>query len=249
MKRLLALLVLATMLLTLLPCVAENAAGQDLKFIINHGDETSNRIAITVDDFWEVDKGWDLLELCRKYGVRFTLFPLGMKLDVKDREMWQALIDAGCEIGTHSFGHNLVGDQPAMTIISGLGRAQQRLDEVLGYHYQIHWFRPPYGNINDSNGNDTKARRAIKTYGFEHVVRWNVSQTDPELAVKEVKNGCIMLYHARNKDVKCLDTLIPQILEMGYEPVTLSEMFGMDPPETGGELFVFDKNNYRKTGK
>ena len=34
------------------------------------------------------------------------------------------------------------------------------------------------------------------------------------------------------------------LLEKGYELVTVSEMFGFDPPETSEELYVFDRKNY-----
>ena len=40
--------------------------------------------------------------------------------------------------------------------------------------------------------------------------------------------------------------LQPILLEQGYEFVTLSEMFGFDPPETSDELYVYDRANYEK---
>ena len=82
--------------------------------------------------------------------------------------------------------------------------------------------------------------RAIRTYGYEHILRWDVSQTDPAIAITKVQNGSILLYHARHKDYTCLETLIPQLLEAGFEPVTVSELFGFSPPETSDEPYVFD---------
>ena len=82
--------------------------------------------------------------------------------------------------------------------------------------------------------------RAIRTYGYEHILRWDVSQTDAAKAIEKVQNGSILLYHARHKDYVCLETLIPQLLEAGFEPVTVSELFGFPPPETSEELYVYD---------
>ena len=82
--------------------------------------------------------------------------------------------------------------------------------------------------------------RAIRTYGYEHIVRWDVSQTNAQIAITKVQNGSILLYHARHKDYVCLETLIPLLLEAGFEPVTVSELFGFPPPETSDELYVYD---------
>ena len=82
--------------------------------------------------------------------------------------------------------------------------------------------------------------RAIRTYGYDHIVRWDVSQTNPQIAITDVQNGSILLYHARHKDYVCLETLIPMLLEAGFEPVTVSELFGFPPPETSDELYVYN---------
>ena len=62
------------------------------------------------------------------------------------------------------------------------------------------------------------------------------------MAIHKVQNGSILLYHARKKDYECLEALIPMLLEDGFEPVTVSEMFGFPMPEPGGELYVFDRS-------
>ena len=38
--------------------------------------------------------------------------------------------------------------------------------------------------------------------------------------------------------------LVPRLLEAGFQPVTVSELFGFDLPETGGELYVYHKEDY-----
>ena len=47
---------------------------------------------------------------------------------------------------------------------------------------------------------------------------------------------------------KSMDSLLPlltQLLEAGFEPVTVSELFGYDLPETSDEPFVYDPATYR----
>ena len=71
--------------------------------------------------------------------------------------------------------------------------------------------------------------------------------TDPDKAFEATQNGSILLYHARKRDYNCLVNLIPRLLEAGFQPVTVSELFGYPPPETGDELYVFDI--YKHVGK
>ena len=40
--------------------------------------------------------------------------------------------------------------------------------------------------------------------------------------------------------------VIAVALDAGYEPVTVSELFGFDPPATGGDLYVFSLKNYER---
>jgi peptidoglycan/xylan/chitin deacetylase (PgdA/CDA1 family) len=209
-------------------------------FTLNHGSRESKKIAITMDDVYETEWVWKAVELCRQYGITMTFFPIGINLKEEDRENWQAVLDAGCEIGSHSMNHLNFRDIGEYVAIERLGRFQERLDRVLGYHYEVRWFRPPTGSITDKNGSSTVMVRAIRTYGYDHIVRWDVSQTDPAKAIEKVQNGSILLYHARHKDYVCLETLIPMLLEAGFEPVTVSELYGFPPPETSEELYVYD---------
>ena len=258
MKRVLALLLCACLLLPAAFAAAEGAEGTPellKEFILHHGDRNSKKIAITVDDCYKSATEWieRNVELCKEYDVAMTFFPLVYTgcLEEKYRDLWQSVIDSGCEIGTHTNKHVKLGNRDAWGIISGLGKAQEALDKTLGYHYEIRWLRPPYGNVGD--GNRLKKQQvvsAIKKYGFNNIVHWDVSETkNLEKALGDVQNGSILLYHARHKDYTCLETLIPQLLESGFEPVTVSELFGFDPPKTSKKKFVYDKEVYIKKWK
>lgn len=63
-------------------------------------------------------------------------------------------------------------------------------------------------------------------------MKWDASQTDPAPAIGDVQGGSILLYHTNPKDIECLKVLIPQLLEQGYTPVTVSELLGLPPVET-----------------
>ena len=73
-------------------------------------------------------------------------------------------------------------------------------------------------------------------------MKWDVSQTDASIAIRDVENGSILLYHAREKDVRCLEKLIPALLEKGYECVTVSELLELDDIviDEKSEIYIYD---------
>ena len=252
LKRSMALLLCLCALLAA-ACAAAEGNGDPLDdFILHHGDRNVSRIAITVDDCYKSATEWIRrdVELCNEYGVRMTFFPLVYTgcLEEKYRDLWQSVVDSGCEIGTHTYSHLKMGNRDYWGIIGALGHGQEALDKTLGYHYQIRWLRPPYGSVAKGKKlSEAKVIGAIKKFGFDHIVHWDVSETkDMAKALGNIQNGSILLFHAKKKDTHFLEKLIPELKERGFEMVTVSELFGFDPPETGGEMYVYNKADYQK---
>ena len=251
LKRGLALILCLCALMTLSAAGAEGNPDLLYDFVLHHGDRNSPKIAITVDDCYKSATEWieKDVELCKEYGVAMTFFPLVYTgcLEEQYRDLWQSVIDAGCEIGTHTNRHVKLGNRDTWGIIGGLGRAQEALDITLGYHYEIRWLRPPYGSIAD--GKKLKKQQvinAVKKYGFQNIIHWDVSETkDLEKALSDVQNGSILLFHSKKKDSNFLEKLIPELKARGFEMVTVSELFGFDPPKTSEELYVYNKEDYR----
>ena len=219
-------------------------------FTLKHGSRESKKVAITVDDCYKTATEWIEadVELCKQYGIHMTFFPLYKTgcLFPEYRELWQSVLDAGCEIGCHGYQHLHLGSFDYWTLVKRLGMWQEKLDETLGYHYETRWIRGPGGSIeNGRKLNKDQVVSALKRYGFQHIVHWEVSETiDMEKALKKIQNGSIMLFHSKKKDTRFLERLIPELQERGFEMVTLSELFDMDPVETSEELYKYDRKNY-----
>ena len=245
MKKLLTFCLALCMLFSAVPSLAQEDDPLS-KFAVRNGSRGEKRIAITVDDSFDLDYTWKIRDLLHDLGVVGTFFPIGKQIHPEDGPEWQKILDYGSEIGSHNMGHYKMGNSDAWSIISALGRYQQTLDEALGYHYQVHCFRPPYGNITNDQGKTDTFRRAVLKFGYEHVILWDVSQTDPDKAYRQVQNGSILLYHARHKDYVCLQTLIPRLLEDGYELVTVSQLLGFGENEISPEPYVYNKADYEK---
>ena len=219
-------------------------------FTLKYGSRESKKVAITVDDCYKTATEWIEadVELCKQYGIHMTFFPLyktGCLLP-EYRELWQSVLDAGCEIGCHGYQHLHLGSFDYWTLVKRLGMWQEKLDETLGYHYETRWIRGPGGSIeNGRKLNKDQVISALKRYGYQHIVHWDVSETiNMEKALKKIQNGSIMLFHSKKKDTRFLEKLIPELQERGFEMVTLSELFDMEPVETSEELYKYDRKNY-----
>ena len=213
--------------------IAAGTASAESSFTVRHGDREKPRIAITIDDCYDKEQVLAAVALCQEYDVRMTFFVIGKALKYADTEIWQAVLDAGCEIGNHSWGHTDLTRLNRHEIKFQMLRTQQKLDEVLGYHYPMQVLRPPQGKTNET------VSSAIEKIGYLCVAKWDVSQTNADQALKDVQNGSILLYHARAKDIRCLTTLIPALQTQGYECVTVSELMDLPPAVISDDIYVY----------
>ena len=232
------LLALICCTLFMVHCSAAHAVSEG--YTVYHGDRESKQIAITIDDCYDRECVMAAIELCEKYDIHITFFPVGNALKFADGPMWQRALDAGCEIGNHSWGHKDLTTLSARLVRFQMLRTQQKVDEMLGYHYPMQVMRPPYGNINKA------AADAIESVGYLHIVQWDVSQTDAKKAIKDVENGSILLYHARKKDIRCLDSIIPQLIEQGYECVTVSELLGLEAVSCSDDIYYYESKDAKR---
>lgn len=238
MRKMLALTLAALLCLGTIGCAQAD-------FAIRFGDRESPKIAVTMDDCYQMECVQQALDLCAKYGVVMTFFPLGDTLNAEDAEIWQAVIDAGCEIGNHTNHHASFANISSSAIVTHIRIMQQKLDDVLGYHYEVRSLRPPFGKYRDEGGSNRRIMAAVQKAGYEHVVLWDVQDNDPEAAFKVTKNGSILLYHARKADIECLTALIPMLVDAGYELVTVRELLGFEENTISEEKYVYHSGNDR----
>lgn len=198
------------------------------------GDREQKKIAITIDDCYDSDHVLAAIELCEKHEIPITFFPIGNALKYADGELWRRALDAGCEIGNHSWGHKDLTDLTDRQIRFQMLRVQQKLDELLGFHYPMQVMRPPFGSTNK------RVAAAVASVGYMSVVKWDVNETDAGKALRSAQGGSILLYHARAKDIRCLRTLIPRLLERGHACVTVSELLGFEAVVPSEETYVYD---------
>ena len=224
---------LFTLLLALLFLIPSASLAATDGFTVEYGDREQKRIAITIDDCYGLEHVRAALDISQEYDVPFTFFVLGNVIKQDDADLWQAVATSICEIGNHTYNHkklSTLGDQELYTQVM---KTQAALDTVLGYHYPMQVIRPPFGSWNG------RVNRIFSSLGYDHTMLWDIDLTDPDDCYKHIKNGSILLFHARAKDIRCIEALLPRILEDGYELVTISEMFGKEPVAISDEPYIF----------
>ena len=211
------------MLLILMTLCSTAFATVEKGFTMYHGNREEKSICITIDDLADTEMVQAIFELGQELDVPMTFFVLGYVLKEEDADLWRAIAESSCEIGNHTYAHQSLPDLGRSDIVRTLTRVQNRLDEILGYHYQMRVMRPPFGHIN-VDGSSYKVSHAVDEAGFERMVLCDVSELDPKKCYRQVQNGSILLFHSIKKDLECLKVLLPQLIEQGYNFVTVSEM-------------------------
>lgn len=226
--------ILAGVLLVMLLCSTSLAAPPG--FLVYHGDREVKKIAITVDDCYDADVLRMMHELSLELDFPITWFVLGTQIRDEDKPIWESIIENGSEIGNHTWKHPYLTRIEIHNARNQILLTQERLDQLLGYHYPLRLLRPPFGYYKEG---DVNLLDMFYEYGVEKTVLWDVSYTDPQVAFDSTENGSILLFHTNYVDLECLKVLIPMLKEAGYEMVTVSELLGMEPLQTSEEQYVF----------
>lgn len=222
-RKFLCVLMLLVLTFACFACSAED----ELPFRIRNGDRNSPKIAITVDDCTYMSNVMRIYELCKEYHIGVTFFPVGNRMKDEDAELWRLLAaDPDVVIGSHTQNHANWHVCSKERIQKNILEFEETLDRILGYHYPVHYLRPPYGQCTTTKngGNESRVHSIVSEVGYEYCILWNVSNTNPKGAYQTTRNGSILLFHANKKDYQCLVQLIPMLLERGFEPVTIDEL-------------------------
>lgn len=194
-------------------------------------DPDKPMVALTFDDGPKPGVTDAILDVLEEYNVRATFFIVGIRLN-KPEEMAivKRAIGQGCEIGNHTWTHDRLTSQTLGEKRFAIRETNKILFDATGY--QMRFVRPPGGYFDPDVG------RVAKEEGMA-VAIWaqsgNVMERDPKLIAqnvqkqivngKELQDGDIILLHdTKPYMVDAVKIMIPQLLEQGYQLVTVWEL-------------------------
>ena len=213
MKRILSLLLSVVLVLTLMPV-------QPLQVQAKTGGKL---VALTFDDGPSSKYTTQLLDGLKERGVPVTFFMLG-EMAEDNRAIVRRAYEEGHEIACHSWDHpNLTGCSES-EVKKQMEDTFEELDRACGDEAD-YLVRPPYGSTNQ------KVRDAIDA----PLIYWSVDSEDWSLLnttkvrkkiVEDTYDGCIILCHDIHKTtIPAALGAIDDLMELGYEFVTVSELY------------------------
>lgn len=193
-------------------------------FKVNNGDM---KIALSFDDGPHPTKTDKILDILEKYNVKATFFMVGSQAEFCP-ETARRVAELGHEIGNHTQNHKSLAKLTEAELDMEISQAENAITEASGYIPSL--FRPPEGVCTE------KIADAAKYRGY-NIVMWSVDTLDwqgrsgAEIAAdveKQVHSGSVILMHdgifRKAHTDEALEILIPRLLSMGYEFVTVGEL-------------------------
>lgn len=185
------------------------------------------RIALTFDDGPHETYTAEILAILKEYGIKATFFVVGQNAK-EYPELVKQEAEAGHEIGNHTYTHPKLKKQNAESFSCELEKTRVVIEEITGISPIL--FRPPEGF------REGVIKTVAKEQGYQMVL-WSVDPEDwrglpasriENAIMKDVKDGSIILCHdyvvGKSYTPEALRRVIPQLLEDGYEFVTVSDL-------------------------
>ena len=177
-------------------------------------------IALTFDD-GPSDFTDRLLDCLEANNVKATFFLAGQEVEYFQKPV-KRMEELGCEIGNHSYDHPDLTTLSTDDAASQLSRTDQLIQDLTGHIATV--VRPPYGSYNDTVA-ETAARPLI--LWSVDTLDWETQNADSTVqnVMDNASDGQIILMHDIFKEsVDAAEIFIPQLLQEGYQLVTVSEL-------------------------
>lgn len=186
------------------------------------------KVALTINCAWNADDIDLILEALSKNEVKATFFMVG-DWAIKFPEAVKKIQDNGNEIANHSYSHPHVNNLNYEKNVEQITKCSDTINKTIGVGTTL--YRGPYGEYND-----TVVKAAMDN---NHImVQWSIDSLDYkglsceqmwERIAPNLQNGSIILMHNGTENTALsLDSIIKNIKEKGYQPVTVSELIYKD---------------------
>ena len=169
-----------------------------------------------------------LLDLFVEHGGKATFFVLGNQID-KRPEIVKRITEDGHEIGSHGWDHKQLTKLKADPITEQLVNTRAKIYEVTEVDTPL--LRPPYGSYNKLTEDITRELGITMINWSVDTLDWKYRDADTvyNTVMEQAKDGAIILCHDLEKTtVEAMERVIPDLLEQGYQLVTVSELLTID---------------------
>ena len=185
-------------------------------------DPDKPMVAITFDDGPNPATTPELLDLLKKYDVRCTFFMVGKNAEANP-DIVKRIYQEGHELGNHSWDHADLSQLSEAQIIEELQSTDDAIFKACG-HDPL-YIRPPFGAMSDVYQNTVDRDSILWTIDTRDWESHDASKIK-KIIDTYVSDGSIILLHDIHEDsVKAMKSVIPELLEKGYQLVTVSDLY------------------------
>ena len=189
-----------------------------------NASEKRPMIALTFDD-GPGEYTSELLDCLEENNAHATFFMLGQNVQNYQDDV-KRMLELGCEIGNHSWDHANMYELSLDSVVKEFNDADQALIDACGQASTV--VSAPYGNANEDIMNAVG-----KPFFMWSLDSLDWKYKDVDLDYKSImqdnssviKDGTIILMHdIHEPSVKAAERIIPELINMGFKLVTVSEM-------------------------
>ncbi|MBR5126973.1 MAG: polysaccharide deacetylase family protein [Roseburia sp.] len=193
-------------------------------------DPDKPMVALTFDD-GPSKHTTRLLDIFATYGGKGTFFVVGNLIDNR-ADAVKRMAEEGHEVAGHSWSHRQLTKLTPSELTDQIMTTRAKIYEVTGVDSTV--IRPPYGAFNSD------VKEVCANLGIV-MVNWSVDTLDWKnknadmvynAIMKDVKDGAIILCHdLHSTTVDAMERVIPDLIEQGYQLVTVSELLSCGDEE------------------
>ncbi len=195
-------------------------------FSVNAADKNDTKlIALTFDDGPNTTTTNEILDILVEYDAKASFFLIGDNINKESTESVKRAYDMGCEINNHSKSHPNMGGMSPEEITAEVEYVNEKVMEITGEMPKF--FRPPFIDVSQTMY-DTIDLPFICGIDCKDYMDEVSAQQRAESILNGAKDGIIVLLHdaaGNDQTVEALEIVMPELVEQGYEFVTLTELF------------------------
>ncbi|MBR1864235.1 MAG: polysaccharide deacetylase family protein [Ruminococcus sp.] len=196
-------------------------------------------IALTFDDGPDRVATVSVLDTLEKYGCRASFFLIADNISEDTEDIVRRETALGHEVNNHSRTHGYMDKMSAEDIRAEIGYTDEIIIRLTGKRPVF--FRPPYIAVSDRLF-ETVEKPFICGIGSNDWEDDVSAEQIAESVLRQAHDGAIMLLHDakdNSRTPEAVKTIVPALLERGYELVTLGELFRRkgETPKRGGILY------------
>ena len=186
-------------------------------------DPDKPMVALTFDDGPSGEYSPLILDCLEKNNAVATFFEIGCNV-AKYPEIDKRAAELGCEIGSHSYYHNVLPGQSQEDIAEDQRLCKEVFENAIGTDPVL--IRPPQGSVVKSILNQYEQIFVGWSVDTQDWLYQNVDRTVNKVQQAGNLDGQVILMHSiYQESAQAAEILVPWLIEQGYQLVTVSELF------------------------